>query len=91
VELEYLAGIGAVIGGIIFAVTKATPKQEVREHDCIRKADIDRISARLEEGSITFERIKTEVGALQREVREQSATLREIENALSRLLGRLEK
>jgi predicted RNase H-like nuclease (RuvC/YqgF family) len=103
VEIPELAlsiggGLGAVIATVVVILNrnatthKAEPqKMEVTEHDCIRKADIEGIKTRLAEGSITFERLRTENEHLKREIREQSELIREVSAIVHRTLGRLDQ
>jgi predicted RNase H-like nuclease (RuvC/YqgF family) len=90
-----LGGVAAAVAAGVGAWRKWGPKpveekHEVTEHDCIRKTDIEGIRSRLEAGAIRFERMQTEIGRLQQDVSQLAAISRELENTLSRLLGRLE-
>jgi predicted nucleic acid-binding Zn-ribbon protein len=103
VEIPELAlsiggGLGAVIATVVVILNrnatthKAEPqKMEVTEHDCIRKADLEAIRARLEAGSITFAEMQTKLGRVQSDVESLSSHLRELETTLARLLGRLDQ
>lgn len=91
-------GLGAVIAGALVYLNrnatthKAQPqKMEIKDHDCIRKTDIEAIRSRLEAGSITFAEMQTKLGRVQSDVESLSSHLRELETTLARLLGRLDQ
>jgi hypothetical protein len=88
-------GLGALIAGaVLYAnrVGNATKQRmEVTEHDCIRKADIEGIRARLEAGAITFAEVQTKLGRVQSDVEGLSRNLRELETTLAHLVGRLDQ
>lgn len=91
-------GLGALIAGALVYLNrnatahKAEPqKMEVKEHDCIRKGDIENIRARLEAGAITFAEVQIKLGRVQSDVENITRHLRELETTLAHLVGRLDQ
>ena len=93
-----LGGIAAAVAAGVGAWRKWGPKPveekpkepaEVK-HDCTRKEDINGIKAQLAEGSITFERLRTENEQIKFELREQAEIIRQIHAIVHRTLGRLD-